>query len=185
MTQSYQVIITDVGAQRLAEALASSQPLQLTEIAVGDGGANPPAQPDPAATSLAKEVWRGALTRVERDAANPAWVICEGVIPPDVGGWHIREVGIYSAAGELVAVGTYPATYKPVLGDGSAVDLVLKVILQVSSADAVQLMIDPSAALATRAQVEAWEPVQLMQWALHLAHTTTSLTNVRRHMTAI
>ena len=178
----YSVIITTTGAQRLAQALDTGQPLQLAEIAVGDAS-GAPYQPSGAETALVNERWRGALTDVRIDPANPAWVICETIIPPSAGGWHIREVGLFSAAGELIAIGQYPETYKPVLADGSAVDLVIRLILQVSSADAVQLTIDPSATLATQAQVTQVGDALVALMAQEVLALRLALQNHRRHTT--
>jgi len=183
MTQPYHVILTDAGAAALAQAIDSGQPLQLAEIAVGDGGGGP-ITPVASATALTGERWRGALTDVRIDADNPAWVIAETVIPPSAGGWWIREVGLYSAAGELVAIGSHPETYKPVLADGSATDLVIRMILQVSSADAIQLSLDPSAVLATGADVQQLAEAWLALMATDVLALRLALQNHRRHVSA-
>ncbi|XLM21028.1 phage tail protein, partial [Chromobacterium piscinae] len=88
------------------------------------------------------------------DPANPNWIIAELVIPDEVGGFTIREVGVFDAAGALIAVGKFPESYKPVLADGANKQLYVRLIMEVSNAAAVTLQVDPSVVLATRATVD-------------------------------
>ena len=101
------------------------------------------------------EVWRGNVSRVEPDQNNPNWIVVEAVIPPDVGGFYIREVGIFDSQGDLIAIGKYPETYKPTFTSNNAgKDLVIRCILEVSNASAVELKVDPTTVIATVRGVE-------------------------------
>ena len=88
-----------------------------------------------------------------RDKDNPNYLIAEMIVPTNVGGWFVREVGIFNEDGDLVAIANFPETYKPKLEEGSGRDLVIRIILQVQSTDVVTLKIDPTIVLASQAWV--------------------------------
>jgi len=162
MAQFY-TLLTTIGAAQIANAQALGQTVNLTEMAVGDGnGAY--ANPTESAAALTHEVWRGAINQISVDATNPGWLIIEAVVPANIGGWTVREVGVFDAANNLIAVGQFPETYKPLLAQGSGKDLYIRAILEISSNAAVTLKIDPAVVLATRAYVDGrtikWLPVQ-------------------------
>ncbi|HGY0940913.1 TPA: phage tail protein [Vibrio cholerae] len=146
-------ILTKVGEAKLANATALGQTVQFEKLAVGDGNGVLPT-PDQNQTALINEVRREPLNSVEIDPNNPNWIICEQIIPEDVGGWTIREVGIYDVDGDLIAVGNFPETYKPILEEGSGRTQTVRIVLQVSSSSSVELKIDPSIVLATREYVD-------------------------------
>ncbi len=87
-------------------------------MAVGDGGGSP-TQPDESQTKLVNEKRRAALNSLQIDTGNSNQVIAEQVIPEDVGGWWIRELGLYDKNGVLVAIANTPDTYKPQLTEGA------------------------------------------------------------------
>lgn len=142
-------ILTTVGQAKIANAVALGQQIQVTEMALGDGMGNP-TTPNQAQTALVRQVYRAQLNQLSTDPANPNYVIAELVVPSDVGGWTVREVGLYDVDGQLIAVGNFPDTYKPQLSEGASRDLVVRVIIEVSNAASVQLKIDPSIVLASR-----------------------------------
>jgi len=146
---AFYTILTDIGKAKLANATALGSSVSLSEIAVGDGNgvATSPTTTD---TTLVNEIWRAALNNISVDATNTNWIVAEGYIPATDGGFTIREVGLFDVDGDLIAVGNYPDTYKPTLANGSAKDLYIKVIIEVSDAGVVELKIDPSVVLATR-----------------------------------
>lgn len=145
-------VLTRTGQAKLANAIATATPLQITHISVGDG--NGQAVPvSEAVTALVRETYRGQVNTLTRDAGNPNWAIAEMVIPTDVGGWTVREVGMFDAAGDLIAYGNFPASYKPVIAEGSGKELVVRMYVETSAAAAIQLKIDPTVVLATRAWV--------------------------------
>ena len=146
-------ILTKVGEAKLANATALGQTVQFEKLAVGDGNGVLPT-PDQNQTALINEVRREPLNAIEIDPNNPNWIICEQIIPEDVGGWTIREVGIYDVDGDLIAVGNFPETYKPILEEGSGRTQTVRIVLQVSSSSSVELKIDPSIVLATRDYVD-------------------------------
>ena len=142
-------LLTTVGQAKIANAIALGQQIQLTEMALGDGNGNP-TNPVQSQTGLVRQVYRAQLNQLSTDPANPNYVIAELVVPSEAGGWTVREVGLYDVDGNLIAVGNFPETYKPVLAEGASRDLVVRIIIEVSNASVVQLKIDPSIVLASR-----------------------------------
>jgi hypothetical protein len=147
--QIYFTTLTAIGEAKDANAKALGTALKFTEMAVGDGNGALPV-PDRTRTSLVRQVRRAPLNTLKADPANPGQVIAEQIIPEDVGGWWIRELGLYDDAGDLVAIGNCPETYKPQLAQGSGRTQVVRMVLIMSSAATVQLKVDPSVVLATR-----------------------------------
>ncbi|WP_054687024.1 phage tail protein [Pantoea stewartii] len=153
MTTKYFAILTNQGAAKLANAAALGTQLQITQMAVGDGGGTLPT-PDPAQTKLVGEKRRAALNSLKVDAANTSQIIAEQIIPEGEGGFWIREIGLYDADGVMVAVANCAETYKPQLQEGSGRTQTVRMILIVNSTSAVTLKIDPSVVLATRQYVD-------------------------------
>nr|WP_286037092.1 phage tail protein [Enterobacter roggenkampii] len=146
-------MLTNVGAAKLANATALGEQVEITQMAVGDGNGALPT-PNPAQTALVHELRRAPLNTLTIDPVNTNQIIAEQVIPEDVGGWWIREIGLYDSAGDLIAIANCAETYKPLLQEGSGRVQVIRVILIVSSTQAVTLKIDPSVVLATRQYVD-------------------------------
>lgn len=153
MTTKYFALLTNQGAAKLANATALGTKLNITELAVGDGGGHLPT-PDPAQTKLVGEQRRAPINALSVDPVNLSQIIVEQVLPESVGGWWIREFGLYDADGDLIAVANCAETYKPLLQEGSGRTQSVRMILIVSSTAAVTLKIDPAVVLATRKYVD-------------------------------
>ncbi|PHZ22621.1 phage tail protein [Yersinia massiliensis] len=153
MTVKYFALLTNLGAAKLANAAALGTQLQITQMAVGDGGGVLPT-PNPAQTQLLGEKRRAALNSLSIDEANSSQIIAEQVIPETDGGWWIREIGLFDKDGILIAIANCPETYKPQLQEGSGRTQTVRMVLIVSSTEAVTLKIDPSVVLATRKYVD-------------------------------
>lgn len=153
MSQTYFALLTAVGEAKLANAAALGTQLQISRMAVGDGNGNLPV-PSRTQTALINERYRADLNELKVDPNNASQIIAELVIPETEGGYWLREMGLFDASGDLIAVSNCPPSYKPQMAEGSGRTQVLRMILIVSSTAAVQLKIDPSVVLATRAFVE-------------------------------
>nr|WP_237731516.1 phage tail protein [Lelliottia amnigena] len=147
-------MLTNIGAAKLAKATALGTKVEITQLAVGDGNGVLPT-PNPAQTALVHELRRAPLNMLTVDPANASQIIAEQVIPEDVGGWWIREIGLFDKDGDMVAIANCAETYKPQLQEGSGRVQVIRVILIVSSTEAVTLKIDPAVVLATRQYVDS------------------------------
>lgn len=128
MAVTYYALLTTIGAGKLANATALGTTLKITQLAVGDGGGNVPT-PDASRTQLVNEVRRAPLNRLSVDPANGAQIIAEQVIPEDVGGWWIREMGLYDEAGALIAYANCAPSYKPQLAEGSGRTQTVRIVL--------------------------------------------------------
>ncbi|MFJ5236691.1 phage tail protein [Pseudomonas neuropathica] len=152
----YYTLLTNAGIAYETACKAAGTPIKLTQISVGDGGGavyNPAAT----ATALKREVWRGPLNALFQDEKNPSWLLAEVTIPPDVGGWYVREAGLWTDTGILYAIVKYPESFKPVLAtSGSGKEFYIRSIFETSNASLVTLLIDDTVVKATRAWVMSY-----------------------------
>ncbi|MCO7217126.1 phage tail protein [Halomonas sp. OfavH-34-E] len=155
MAQKFYTRLTQIGQAKYANAVGVGEQVEFVQLVVGDGGGQEltPEQVQQRET-MVNQVRVGPINQVYKDADNPNWLVMEQVLPPDVGGWTIREVGVIDADGDLVAYGNYPATYKPVLEEGSSRTSTVRFVLMVSDTSVVTLKVDPSVVLATRKYVD-------------------------------
>lgn len=151
---TFRTIHTTAGLQAMYAAAASGQPVELTHMAVGDGGGNP-VTPVESQTSLVREIYRTTINRVWRpDPINtPERFTAEMVIPATEGGFVMREVGVFDADGTMFAVGNLPETYKPEAGEGAFADSVVRLEFIATNADVVNIQIDPNVTVVTQAWV--------------------------------
>ncbi|GKQ73897.1 hypothetical protein KAM447_04050 [Aeromonas caviae] len=153
MSAIYFAILTDAGQAKMANALALGVPLKITHMAVGDGNGQP-VTPNAAQTALVREKRRAPINTLFQDPTNQSQLVAEQIIPEDVGDWWIREIGVFSEDGTLVAIANCPDTYKPLLSSGAGRTQVIRIVLIVSDTSAVELKIDPAVVLATRKYVD-------------------------------
>ncbi|EBV3279071.1 phage tail protein [Salmonella enterica subsp. enterica serovar Wangata] len=150
----FKTIITDYGKQRLIAAMSpGGTKLTLTQMAVGDGGGNP-TNPDTTSTALVNEVWRAAVNSVTVDKKHPNIIIVELLIPAEVGGFWVREAGIYDEFNKLVAICSLPASEKPLLEQGSGRAQTVRMTLIVSDTSIVNITIDSTTIMATNEYVD-------------------------------
>lgn len=154
MSKKFKTIITTAGAEKLAAAtVPGGKKVNLTAMAVGDGGGTLP-EPNAGQTKLINEVWRHALNKISQDNKNKNYIVAELVIPPDVGGFWMRELGLYDDAGTLIAVANMAESYKPKLAEGSGRAQTCRMVIIVSSVDSVALSIDATTVMATQDYVD-------------------------------
>ncbi|MBC3207930.1 phage tail protein [Pseudomonas sp. SWRI111] len=153
-------ILTNVGMAKQANADALGIPWLITQMGVGDANPNgltDPPNPVPSVTQtkLLNEWRRKPLNQLKIDPVNPAVIIAEQIIPADEGGKWIREIGLYDADGDLVAVANCAPSFKPLLSQGSGRTQIVRMNFIVTSTGNIQLKIDPAIVLASRAYVDA------------------------------
>lgn len=147
--------LTETGRAKVAAAIANEFELQLAEMVLGDGAGSSVPDPTGAETELVREVYRGALNRLERLDDLDEYIEAEILVAAEHGGWVIREVGLVDIDGDLIAYGNYPEIYKSLPSEGTAQDLAVKTTIKVASTAYVTLIIDPNIIAATRAWVKA------------------------------
>lgn len=154
MSTKFKTIITTAGAAKLAAAtVPGGKKVNLTAMAVGDGGGALP-EPNVGQVKLINEVWRYALNKISQDNKSKNYIVAELVIPPEVGGFWMRELGLYDDAGTLIAVANMAESYKPELAEGSGRAQTCRMVIIVSSVASVELSIDATTVMATQDYVD-------------------------------
>ncbi|GAA0122263.1 hypothetical protein UT300018_15790 [Clostridium faecium] len=153
MAEQFYTILTAIGKAKIANSNVLGNKINLTTMAVGDGNGKY-YNPVETQESLVNEVWRGNVGVIATDSENSNWIVIETMIAGNVGGFFIREVGVFDDEGNLIAIGKYPETYKPIVSDGATKDLTIRIILEVSNASNVTLKIDPTIIMATKKDIE-------------------------------
>ena len=154
MSTKFKTIITTAGATKLAAAtVPGGKKVNFTAMAVGDGGGVLP-EPNVGQVKLINEVWRHALNKISQDNKNKNYIVAELVIPPEVGGFWMRELGLYDDAGTLIAVANMAESYKPELAEGSGRAQTCRMVIIVSSIASVALSIDATTVMATQDYVD-------------------------------
>ncbi|CAH5758638.1 TPA: phage tail protein [Klebsiella pneumoniae] len=152
MAKRFYTRLTAAGEQRLAEAAVSGAPVNITQMAVGDGNGS---VPEPAnREDLLNEVYRAPLNRlvIADQAANV--IRAEMLILPQTGGFWMREAALYDDDGVCLAVANLPESYKPKLAEGSGRLHAVNVWIAISSTENVQLIAEPSVIMATVDEIE-------------------------------
>lgn len=150
---TFYTLLTALGLAKLTNAQISQTKVNVSHVAVGDGnGAY--YEPNENMIALRRETWRGGTSRVAVAVDNPNWIEIEVTVPANVGGFYIREVGVFDDAGTLIAIAKYPETYKPTVDFGSTKDLNIKIIIELNNTNSVEVKIDPHIITASRAYVD-------------------------------
>lgn len=147
MAAQYHSIFTEKGLELLRESIQSGTKLGITHMSFGDGNGALPT-PNAAYTGMIKEVYRTQLNRLAPSKENANWLEADGVIPSAVGGFNIREVGLW-AGNIMVAYANYPPTYKPTGDQGTAQIKTIRIVLQIDNTANFELKIDASVVMAT------------------------------------
>lgn len=149
MPSTFFSVVTVTGQAKMANIGALGGTLNLSHMAVGDGNGNPTV-PTESQTALVRERYRAEINQLNVDPNNPNRFYADLVIPSVEGGWTIHEVALFANDGSLFAVGNFPATYKPVLSEGTGAELLVRIYVQVANVANVTLQIDPTVVLASR-----------------------------------
>ncbi|EBD0693944.1 hypothetical protein DKP34_16710 [Salmonella enterica subsp. enterica serovar Enteritidis] len=131
----FYAILTDQGAALEATALATGTPVTLDKFVIGDGGGNA-VTPDPTRTTLVNEVYRGTIQKAESQGNQVTFTL---YVPPEAGGYTIREAGILTADGTLYSLSNSPDILKPTESNGAVISITFKYILAVSSTSTVNV----------------------------------------------
>lgn len=138
-------IVTNTGFEKINDALAQGSKIDLARIVVGDSNGSY-YEPSVNQNSLVNECWRGNVTEVNQGSDC---IFAKALIPYSVGGFYIREIGIYDSDNNLLIVGKQPETYKPLENQGTAKELWIKVFLDAINPEVIELKIDSTIQLAS------------------------------------
>ncbi|ELP0251779.1 phage tail protein [Campylobacter jejuni] len=147
----YYTILTKIGIAKFIAARASGNGINLKSFKLS----SKVILPSEKMQSLEEIVYEANISSKSVDESNPNYVNLMCHVPSDVGGFEVNAVGIYDEAGDLLAVGNVPRTYKPILKEGSAKELMIKIVMELSNAEEVILKLDPSVIMASRDYVDA------------------------------
>ncbi|WP_236418988.1 phage tail protein [Pseudomonas syringae] len=146
-------MITTLGAAKKTNCDALGIPWEPRYMLIGDAnGADP--VPSPSQTKLVNQVYRAQINQLRVSPTDANVLIAEVVLPPDVGGWWVRELALEDKDGIFSAVANAPPSYKPVLAQGSGRNQVVRMHIITNGTSNIQLKIDPSVVLATRQYVD-------------------------------
>lgn len=143
--------LTTAGAAEIEAAYQAGEVVDITAVLIGDGGGvTLPTEPDDlaAVTALFGQFGRETF---DSDSSNEGFISGQIVINcRDYPGKTLREAGLVSAKGTLIAYGVYPATYLPAQSDSIIKEIILTLVLTLTHTSSVQLVIDPALATLTQ-----------------------------------
>lgn len=153
ISEKYFTLVTDIGTRKMMQAVHEGKKVNIVEFAVGDGNGDCKA-PTVGATMLRNEVWRGEVNacRISKESEN--LLIVEGIISAEVGGFTIREMGIFDDEGDLIAICNTPDTAKVRIVDGTLSELKLQMEILLTNTESVNLELNPSVLTATKEDLE-------------------------------
>lgn len=147
----YYNVTTNTGDAEITAAIASNTKLAITHIAFGDGNGAVPT-PTKTRTSLVREVHRQAVNKYERHPTNANWIVIETIIPSNIGGFTIREMGVI-ANGKLISHGSH-APFEKVADSTGVSEYRLKFTLNIKDGNVVSITLDQSLIYASQAWVD-------------------------------
>lgn len=153
MNEVFSALITETGQKKMINATVLGKKIELSSLAVGDGDGGY-YEISEKQKALKSQVWEGALSKVFIDEDNPNQILIESYIPTDVGGFYIREAGVFDKDGDLIAIAKHPETYKPIGEFGAYKDITVRIILTLSNAANVVLKVNPSVVVATQKDLQ-------------------------------
>ena len=146
-------MLTTQGAAKKTNCDALGIPWEPRYMLIGDANGTDPV-PSASQTKLVNQVYRAQLNQLRVSPTDSNVLIAELVLPPDVGGWWIRELALEDKDGVFCAVANAAPSYKPLLAQGSGRNQVVRMHIITSGTSNIQLKIDPSVVLATRGYVD-------------------------------
>jgi phage-related tail fiber protein len=146
-------MLTTLGAAKKTHCDALGVPWQPSYMLIGDANGTDPV-PGTTQTKLINQRYRAQLNQLYVSPTDENVLIAELVLPPDVGGWWIRELALEDDDGVFSAIANVAPSYKPLLVQGSGRNQVVRMHIITSGTSNIQLKIDPSVVMATRDYVD-------------------------------
>ncbi|MDR3345166.1 MAG: phage tail protein [Oscillospiraceae bacterium] len=170
---NYIAVVTDAGRAKIATNIAQGVPVQIPTCAVGDGGGTD-YTPNTDMTALVNQTWSGMVNLVQQNSTDSDILDVRIVIPADVGGFTVRETGLFDETGSLLAIASVPAITKSIATQGATNDVALWLHLRISSEADVELSIDANVEVATQADITAHD----ISMASHNGHFTDAVMHI-------
>ena len=158
MAQTSFALMTTVGRNKEAAAIANATAITITHIAIGDGAT----VPSGGETALYHEVVRKTVVDhgVVVGASNVAYF--DAFLSAAEGPYTIREAGLIDEDGDLIAIAHYdPAINKPTPDSGQTVEGTVRIEVAFTSLANVNIVIDDTMKVALqRLTVTPWIPIK-------------------------
>ena len=160
--RKYKTLVTDIGKEKMTNAILNGKKVNVVMAAVGDGGGSY-YLPTADMTALVHEVWRGAIASKEINSKSSNMVDVKFVLPGTVGGFTAREAALIDDEGDMIAVCNLPDTEKAAIEDGIAAALTILMHIVMTNSDALTFTLDPTTDTASAVCVaftiphEAWQ----------------------------
>ncbi len=139
--QKYYGVWTQKGLEKLALFASSGASMTISHVGIGDGNGTTPI-PTADISALVNEKWRGNVSSItQKEGEGSQSVVVEIIIPYDVGGFFIREWGLYDSEGDLIVYGNHSEFYKSELAEGTGAELRELFELPISSEGQVNITV--------------------------------------------
>ena len=147
--RKYFAILTDIGQQKVSAFASGGEKVNITAFVVGDANGEY-YTPTTDMTAIKNEVWRGVVSSADvvKDAQKVMRV--STVIPAEVNGFIVREMGLYDESGQLIAIGNTPPMPKVMLEEGVSTELDLSMRFAVKNTEALTFLTDPHTVIMTK-----------------------------------
>lgn len=154
----YYTLVTNKGTEKISSSIATGSKLNLTKFKVGDGGGSY-YEPSVKQTALKNVKYEGDINSIKIETITVKGlenkvIKIEGIIPTDIGGFYIREVGLFDDSGDLIAIGKYCETYKPTADEGTAKEIIIRLVIDVENVESIDLSVNANMSIVTREDLE-------------------------------
>ena len=145
MAEQFYSLVTDYGAEKQLKCIKEGLPFEVTSIALGDGNGKY-YEPTTTQTKLVNEVWRG---NVEKCEWTDNRFYCVTTVPAEIGGFEVREAGVFDAENNLIVISKFPETTKQAPKSGTVKQLTIRIELELSNKELAELVINPNLNVVT------------------------------------
>lgn len=149
----YGSLVTLKGKDKIVKAMMEGKKINVTEFAAGTGSGKY-YQPTEDQSALLDEKWRGPITECKVNEDSPNIIEIVAIIPPEEGGFTIREIAAFDEDGDMIVIANTPDTEKVIITSGAAGEVKLTIYMEISNASVVELKIDPYTVTATKQDLE-------------------------------
>lgn len=146
MPEEFYSLVTNYGAEKQLKCIQEGIPFEVYQIALGDGNGKYYA-PTPEQTGLVHEVWRGLIDTCEWYDGK---FYCITSVPANVGGFIVREAGVFDRENNLIVISKIPETVKQDPNNGTIKQLTIRIELKLSNKELAELVINPNMQMVTK-----------------------------------
>lgn len=143
LERKYGTVITAEGAELITNCILNGEKLTITQAAAGDGGGDY-YLPTTDQTELLGELWRGPIASAVQSPTTPNMLDVKIVIDDSVGNFVVRELGLFTEDGKLIAVCNTPDTEKVAISTGVSGRFTMVMHIVVVDSSVVEFVVVPS-----------------------------------------